>query len=81
MTTDALLLLEVRRPTTTEPSLCDLCGTNLPRNRWGVRLPKRFPESMTPDHIEETLRIHPWLRGTRLAAMAQTLRDDVVMGA
>lgn len=76
---ESLLLLDLR-PATAEPSLCDRCGLNPPRNRWGRRLPKKFPETLTPEHIEETLRIHPWLADSRLGALARTLRDHEVMG-
>lgn len=65
-----------------EPTdLCVDCILQRPRNRWGTPLPKKNPDNMGVEHIEETLRIHPWLRGTRLGALVETLRDAMVMGA
>lgn len=66
---------------TSMPASCPDCDTRAPRNRWGAPLPKKFPATLTPEHVDATLGFHPWLRGTRLAAMAENLRDGVVMGA
>jgi len=76
---ESLLLLDLR-PTTAEPATCIDCGIKPPRNRWGYPLPKKFPETLTPEHIENTLRIHPWLADSRLGDLARTLRDHEVMG-
>ena len=56
-------------------ALCPDCGTRPPRNRWGAQLPKKFREALAPMHIEETLRIHPWLAEHRLGQLAKVLRD------
>ena len=71
----------VERPTFQPVALCPDCGTRPPRNRWGHPLPKRFPETLTPEHVDNTLRLHPWLTESRLGALAANLRDGVVMGA
>lgn len=41
----------------------------------------RHPDNMHHDHLARLFRNHPHLRGTKVAALAESLRDAVVMGA
>jgi NMD protein affecting ribosome stability and mRNA decay len=66
---------EVQVRSALDVALCSDCGTRPPRNRWGGRLPRKFPETVTPQHIDETLRLHPWLEHSRLGQLAKVLRD------
>lgn len=40
----------------------------------------RHPENMLHDHLARMLRRHPELVGTRVARIAETLRDGLVWG-
>ncbi len=71
----------IRTPVIDEPKV-DRCSCGAPlraRNRWGAPLSKTSPDNLAFEHIEETFQIHPWLRGTRLAALIENLHDAVVM--
>jgi hypothetical protein len=45
-----------------------------------VTRPPLFTRYMRHDPLDAMLRRHPELRGTRVAALAESLRDGVVMG-
>lgn len=61
------------------PIPCYEC-TKKARRRDGKSLPKTFPDTLNPEHIANTFDLHPWLRGTRMAAMIEALYDAEVMG-
>jgi hypothetical protein len=61
------------------PRTCTRCLFGNPkRRRRETRIPMGFPENQNPGSIIETFERHPWLEGSSLGALSQSLRDAVI---